>query len=204
MAAGIQTPGIYLWIIRAVSLLAPKESSFEWRREWEAEIISRWLLLTEWERLDGHNKLDLFKRVQGSFWDVLSFQHRRTSLVLVVLNVLVALFTGFGALQEFIVGGIRYQQMQPFLISVVGIIVSILFITSGIALLRRWPTVRRQITITGALSILLHVYGALPPHRNMGFPVLIVGAGYGLVMLVVFEWNRKRNLARKPTLRRFV
>jgi hypothetical protein len=194
MAAGIQSPGIYLWIIRTISLLVPKESRREWRREWDAEIVSRWLLLKEWERFNAHSKLDLFKRVQGSFWDVLSFQQRRTSLVLVALNLLVALLTGFGALQAFIIDGIRDRHVQPFLISLAGIIVSILFITSGVALLRRWPTVRRLITLTGVMSILLHVYGALPPHRNMGFPVLIVGAGYGLVMLVVFEWDRKRNM----------
>lgn len=194
MSVRIQTPGIYLWIIRAISLFLPKEARREWRREWEAEIVSRWLLLKEWERLNAHSKLDLFKRVQGALLDVLWFEQSRTRLTLVALNMLAALFTGFGALQEFIVGGIRHQKMQPFLISLTGIIVSIFFIISGIALLRRWPTVRRLITITGVFSILLHVYGALPPHRNMGFFVLIVGAGYGLVMLVLFEWNEKRNL----------
>ena len=111
-----------------------------------------------------------------------------------MLNVMVALSTGFGAAQEFIVRGIGDRQRQPLLLSLVAIIVSLLFITSGIALLRRWPTARRLITLTGTLSILLHVYGVLPPHRNMGFVVLIVGAGYGLVMLVVFAWNEKRKL----------
>lgn len=194
MAVLIQTPEIYLWIIRTISLLAPMESRIEWRREWEAEILNRWLRLKEWERLTADSKFDLFKRVQGSFLDVLCFQQRRTSLVLVALNVLVALSTGFGALQEFIIRGIRDRQMQPLLISLMGIIVSGLFITSGIALLRQWPAVRRLITLTGTLSILLHVYGVVPPHRNMGFFVLIVGAGYGLIMLVVFDWNEKRNL----------
>jgi hypothetical protein len=194
MAVRIQTSGIYLWIIRAISMLLPTESRVEWRREWEAEIVSRWLLLKKWERLDGRNKLDLFKRVQGAFSDVLWFQQRRTRLVLAALNILVALLTGFGALQEFIIRGIHDRQTQPLLISLMGIVVSILFITSGIALLRRWPTVRRLIILTGTLSILLHVYGALPPHRNMGFVALIVGAGYGLVMLAVFKWNAKRNM----------
>ena len=194
MSVRIQTPGIYLWIIRAISLLAPMESSLEWRREWEAEIVNRWLLLKEWDRLNVQTRLDLFRRVQGSLLDVLCFQRRRTSLVLVALNMLVAISTGFGALQQFIIQGIRHRQMQPLVLSLAAFIVCILFITSGIALLRRWPTVRRLVTLTGTLSILLHVYGVLPPHRNMGFFVLIVGAGYGLVMLVVFEWNEKRNI----------
>lgn len=194
MAIRMQTPGIYLWMIAAISLLLPTQSRLEWRREWEAEIVSRWLLLKEWERLNPKSKLDLFKRVGGSLVDVLSFQQRRTRLVLVALNMVVALLTGYGALQEFIIQGLLDRQLQPFLVSLVGIIVSILFVTSGIALLRQWPAVRRLIILTGTLSILLHVYGALPPHRNMGFVALIVGAGYGLVMLVVFEWNGKRNM----------
>lgn len=194
MVVRIQTPGIYLWIIRTISLLMPKESRLEWRREWEAEIFNRWLLLKEWERLSAASKLDLFKRVQGSLWDVLYFQQRRTSLVLVTLNVLVALLTGFGALQVFIIRGIRYGQMQPLLISLVGLMVSMLFITSGIAMLRQWLIARRLVLATGTLSILLHVYCALPPHRNMGYVALLVGAGYGLLMLLGFEWNRRRNL----------
>ena len=184
----------YLRLVWAVSLLVPSQFRSEWRREWEAEIINHWLLLEKWGQLNAQTKLDLFRRVQGSFVDVLSFQQRRTYLVLAVLNVLVALTTGFGALQEFIVGGIGHGQMQPLLISVAGIVVSVLFIISGIALLRQWSNVRRLINLTGALSILLHVYGVLPPHRIMGFFVLIVGAGYGLVMLLGFEWNRRRNL----------
>jgi hypothetical protein len=193
MSARIQSPGVYLWIIRAISLLMPKESRLEWRREWEAEVVSRWMLLKKWDRLGAHSKVDLFKRVQGSLLDALCFRQRRTSMALVALNILVALTTGFGALQEFIVRGTGYQQMQPLLLSSAAIIVSILFITSGIALFRRWSTARRLITLTGTLSILVHFYGVLPPHRNMGYFVLIVGAGYGLVMLVVFEWNEKRN-----------
>lgn len=193
MAVGIQTPGIYLRIITAISLLVPGPSRLEWRREWEAEIVSRWLLLKEWERLNAHSKLDLFKRVHGAFSDVLWFQQKRTRFVLVTLNMLVASLTGFGALQALIIEGIRHRQMQPLLLSLAGIFVSSLFVTSGIALLRQWPSVRRLIILTGALSILLHVYGALPPPRNMGFVALIVGAGYGLVMLIAFEWQGKRN-----------
>lgn len=184
----------YLRLVWAVSLLVPNQFRSEWRREWDAEIINRWLLLEKWGTLNAQTKLDLFRRVQGSFVDVLSFQQRRTYLVLAALNVLVALTTGFGALQEFIVVGIGHGKMQPLLISVAGIVVSVLFIISGIALLRQWSNVRRLINLTGALSILLHVYGVLPPHRIMGFFVLIVGAGYGLVMLLGFEWNRRRNL----------
>ena len=189
-----QTPTIYLHLIRAIALLVPKQFRPDWRREWEAEVISHWMQLEKWERLNAKSKFDLLKRVQGALRDVVWFQQGRTSSTLVTLNLIVAILTGFGALQEFIIGGIFNRQMQPMLISLMGIIVSILFVTSGIAMLRRWPTARRLIIVTGTLSILLHVYGALPPHRIMGVLVLIVGAGYGLVLLVVFDWNEKRNL----------
>ena len=194
MRMELQTPAIYLRLIRALALLVPKQFRTDWRREWEAEVISRWLLLEKWEGLNVKSKFDLLKRVQGAFRDVVWFQQRRTSLMLVTLNLVVALLTGFGALQEFIIGGILNRQMQPMLISLMAIIVSILFVISGVAMARRWATTRRLIIVTGTLSMLVHVYGALPPHRNMGILVLIVGAGYGLLMLLVFEWNQKRNL----------
>ena len=190
----IQTPAIYLRLIRAMALLVPGQFRSDWRREWEAEVINHWLLLEKWERLNAKSKFDLLKRVQGAVRDVVCFQQRRTNLVLVTLNLVVALLTGFGASQEFVVGGLLYRQVQPLLVSMIGIIVSILFAISGIAMLRRWPAARVLIILTGTLSILLHVYGALPPHRSMGILVLIVGAGYGLVMLVVFEWTEKRKL----------
>jgi hypothetical protein len=189
-----QTPAIYLRLIRAIALLMPKQFRSDWRREWEAEVINHWMLLEKWEKLNAKSKFDLLKRVQGAFRDVVWFQQRRTSLMLVTLNLVVALLTGFGALQEFIISGLFGRKVQPFLVSLIGIIVSVLFATSGIAMLRRWATTRRLIIVTGTLSILLHVYGALPPHPNMGIIVLIVGAGYGLLMLLVFEWNQKRNL----------
>ena len=194
MRMEFQTPTIYLRLIWALALLLPKQFRSDWRREWEAEVISQWMLLEKWERLNVKTKFDLLKRVQGAFRDVVCFQQRRTSLMLVTLNIVVALLTAYGALPEFIISSLFSRQLQPFLVSLLGIIVSLLFLTSGIAMLRRWATTRRLIIVTGTLSILLHVYGALPPHRIMGIVALIVGAGYGLLMLVVFEWNQKRNL----------
>ena len=194
MSFEIQSPAFLLGLIKATSLLVPGEFRSEWRREWEAEVISRWLLLEKWERLDGQSKRDLLRRVRGALRDVVWFQQRRTRLLLVTLNLLVAALTAFGALQELMVRGILYGQTQPFLLSLAGIFVSILFMTSGIAILRQWQKARRLVLATGVLSILVHVYGALPPHRIMGYVALLVGAGYGLLMLLAFERNRKRDL----------
>jgi hypothetical protein len=96
----------------------------------------------------------------------------------VVFNFLIALFTGFGALQQLAFDGLLKWHLQPLFLSLAAVIVTLLFMTSGIALLRRWPTTPRLITLTGTMSVVLHIYGVLPPHRNMGFFILIVAAGY--------------------------
>ena len=194
MKSKAQFPKTDLLLIRVTSLLVPGEFRSEWRREWEAEVISRWLLLEKQGRLNAQTRFDLSKRIPGALRDILWFQQQRTRLLLVTLNMLVAALTAFGALQEFIVCGINGRQTQPFLLSLAGIIVSVLFMISGIAMLRQWRAARRLIIATGTLSILLHVYGAMPPHRNMGYVALLVGAGYGLLMLLGFEWNRRRRL----------
>jgi hypothetical protein len=106
-------------------------------------------------------------------------------MTLTVLNILVALVLGFGAVQEFIVRGIRGREVQPFFIGLIGIVVSVLFIVSGVGMWRKWPSARRLVIVTAVLSILFHVYAALPPHRNVGPPALIIGAGYGLALLII-------------------
>ena len=193
MIMQFQSPALLLCLIRATSLLVPEEFRSEWRREWSAEVINRWLLLEKWGRLDGQSRLDLLRRVQGAFSDAISFQQSRTRLLLGTLNMPVAALTAFGAIQELVVGGILYRQTQVLFLSLSAIIVSVLFIASGIAMLRQCLNARRLVITTGTLSVLIHVYGVLPPQR-MGFIALIVGAGYGLVMLVVFEWKERRNL----------
>ncbi len=34
--------------------------------------------------------------------------------------------------------------------------------------------------------VVFHVYAALPPHRNVGILILVLAAGYGLLLLIVF------------------
>ena len=106
-------------------------------------------------------------------------------MILVVLSILVALLTGFGAVQELIVRGILNREVQPLIIGLSGTAVSVLFLISGIAMWRKWPNTRRLVIVTAILSIAFHVYAALPPHSTVGPPALIIGAGYGLVLLIV-------------------
>lgn len=104
-------------------------------------------------------------------------------MALAVLNILVALFLGYGAVDELINRGIRGGEVQPFVLSLVGIVASLLLAVSGIALWRRWPNARRLAIVAAALLIAMHAYGALPPHRNVGILALVVAVGYGLVLL---------------------
>ncbi|HEX5703687.1 MAG TPA: hypothetical protein VFX97_10850 [Pyrinomonadaceae bacterium] len=193
MRLNFDSPTIYLRFVHALSLLVPAESRPDWRREWEAEIVHRWQVLQKWGWLNMNSKMDLTARVAGATRDVATFQQNRARLVLVVLNILVALALGFGAGQEFVMGGILGGKVQPFLLSLAALVVSVLFIISAIAMLRQWPAVRRLVVLTGVLSMLIHIYGALPPHRNMGYLALLIGAGYALVMMLAYHRNSRRD-----------
>ena len=196
MRLNFDSPNVYLRFISALSWLVPAPARLDWRREWEAEVIHRWQKLQKWNRLDMKDKLDLSTKVAGATRDVASFQHHRMRWALVVLNILVALALGFGAVQEFVMGGILGGKVQPFLLSSAAIVVSILFIVSAVAMLRQWPAVRRLVLLTGVMSILIHIYGALPPHRNMGYPALLIGAGYALIMMLAYHRNSRREPIR--------
>ena len=193
MKLKLVSPSLYLHFIHAMSLLVPHHSRSDWRREWEAEIINQWQVLQKRNRLTMKSKLDLSVRVAGATHDVASFPNNNARLVLSVLNLLVALVLGYPAVQEFVTGGIRDGLLHSFFLSSAAILVCILFVISSVAMLREWTAVRSLVLITGVLSLLVHVYGALPPHRNMGFLALLIGAGYAVVMVLVYERNAPRN-----------
>lgn len=194
MKINFDSLALHLRFIQAISLLIPLQSRLAWRREWQAEIINRWQALQKRNRLNMTSKLDLSVKVVSATRDVVSFENNKPRLVLGALNILVAFTLGIGAVQEFAIRGIRDRQLQPFFLSSAAILVSILFIISAVAMLREWNAVRPLVIMTGVLSLLVHVYGALPPHRNMGYLALLIGAGYGVVMILVYQRNASRNL----------
>lgn len=106
-------------------------------------------------------------------------------MVVALFSILVALFLGYGAVEEFVVRGVRGGEMQPLVVGLVGIIVSLLLAAAGLALWRRHPAARRLALVAAASSVAFHVYAALPPHRNVGMLALLVGAGFGLILLGV-------------------
>jgi hypothetical protein len=106
-------------------------------------------------------------------------------MTLALLNIVVALYLGYGAVEELWVRGIRSGEIQPLIIGIVGALVSLALIVSGFAHWRRWPNARQLTIFTAVALIAFHVYAALPPHRNVGILVALVATVYGIVLLAV-------------------
>ncbi len=67
----------HLWLIALIGVIVPRRLRADWRQEWEAELRYRERLLTEWDRLDWRNKLELLRRSLAAFWDALWLQPQR-------------------------------------------------------------------------------------------------------------------------------
>jgi tryptophan-rich sensory protein len=116
-------------------------------------------------------------------------------MILAILTILVGLLVGFGGAQELIVRGIIDHEVYPAILGIIGTIIGVLFIVSAIAMWRKWPSTRWLVIVTSILSIVFHVYAALPPYRNVGLGALIIGAGYGLVLLIVMLSSKRNRTA---------
>ena len=67
----------WLWLIRLIGVIVPRRLRADWRHEWEAELSHREALLTDWDKLDRRNRLDLLLRSTSAFWDALWMQTYR-------------------------------------------------------------------------------------------------------------------------------
>src|SRR5687768_9362436 len=110
-----------------------------------------------------------------------------------IISILVGLALGFGAVQELVVRGIRGGEVQPGIVGSIAAVASLLFIVSGILDLRDSPHARRIAIAAALLSIAIHVYGALPPRRNVGPVARILGVGWGISLLAVHLWKTRSN-----------
>ena len=100
-----------------------------------------------------------------------------------ITTAVVGLVLGFGGLQELFVRGIWDGERQPLLLGAAGALVAALLLLSALAMWRRWTVWPRLAALAGALSVAVHVYGALPPERNVGVLALMLGVGIGVVLL---------------------
>jgi len=99
------------------------------------------------------------------------------------LGIVVALFLGFGAVDELLVRGIRGGEIQPLVVGLLGTAVSLLLAMAALALWRQHRSARRMAIIAAVAGISFHAYAALPPHRNAGLLVLLVAAAYTAALL---------------------
>ena len=67
----------HLRLIAALGVIVPRRLRADWRQEWEAELIKREALLSEWDKLNLRTKLNLVRRSLGAFWDALWLQQLR-------------------------------------------------------------------------------------------------------------------------------
>jgi len=67
----------HLWLIAFIGLIVPRRLRADWRQEWEAELRYRERMLSQWDRLDWRNKLELLRRSLAAFWDALWLQPQR-------------------------------------------------------------------------------------------------------------------------------
>lgn len=100
-----------------------------------------------------------------------------------VLCVIAALLLGKAGLDEMYYLGIRQNLVQPFWAGLIGFGVAMVIAVAGVGLWRRWGRARELALGAAALSIVFHIYGALPPHRNVGIIGAVVGVAAGLVLL---------------------
>jgi hypothetical protein len=113
-------------------------------------------------------------------------------------SILVGLILGFGAVQELYERGIVGGLLQPAIMGALGAGTSILLIWSGVARLRRRANRDGIAVVAAGLTIVVHVYGMLPPHHNVGFLAAAIAIGYGFLLFAASlhsRWNRERALS---------
>jgi len=95
-----------------------------------------------------------------------------------------ALALGGGAVQEFIVPGLRGGATQPLVVGIAGTVVALLCLSAVWLLWKQSAAAPKLAAVSGALAILFHAYAALPPTRNVGILALLMGVAVGLLLLL--------------------
>jgi hypothetical protein len=104
--------------------------------------------------------------------------------MLSIMTAVIGMLLGFGGLQELVVRGILYREVQPFVVGAVGALVGALLLLASIALWRRWSRWPRLAVAAGSASVVFHVYASMPPARNVGLLAMLLGVGIGLALIV--------------------
>lgn len=112
--------------------------------------------------------------------------------MLIIATIIAAILLAFGAIQELWVRGVVGGEVQPFVIGAVGAVLSVLLVLAAIALkLQRGGAERFAIATAVALTA-FHAYAALPPHRNVGPPALLIALVGSAVLIAYAHSNSSR------------
>ena len=103
--------------------------------------------------------------------------------MLPLTTAVIGFLLGLGGLRELLVDGIWMGQFQPLLVGAAGALVSLLLLLAALAIWLRWSRWPRLATCAGAVSIVFHLYAALPPARNVGLLAMAMGVGVGAALL---------------------
>ena len=103
--------------------------------------------------------------------------------MLPITTAVIGFLLGLGGLQELFVRGIWNGELQPLIVGASGALVSAMLLVAAFAIWRRWTQWPRIAATAGALSIAFHVYGAMPPERNVGLLAMTLGIGIGITLL---------------------
>jgi len=95
-----------------------------------------------------------------------------------------ALALGGGAVQEFIVPGLRGGATQPLVVGMAGIVVALLCLSAAWLLWKQSAAAPKLAAVSGALAIVFHASAALPPYRNVGILALLMGVAVGVLLLL--------------------
>jgi hypothetical protein len=117
--------------------------------------------------------------------------------VLSILTAVIGLVLGFGGLQELVVRGIVYREMQPLLVGAVGALIGALLMLAALAHWRRWRTWPRLAVAAGSMSVAFHLYASMPPERNVGLLAMLLGVGIGLTLIVRATREERAPLASR-------
>src|SRR5687768_18555446 len=88
-----------------------------------------------------------------------------------------ALALGGGAVQEFIVPGLRGGATQPLVVGMAGIVVALLRLLAAWVLWKQSAAAPKLAAVSGALANVFHAPAAPPPYPNRRILALLGGGG---------------------------
>jgi len=87
-------------------------------------------------------------------------------MTLALLNTVVALFLGYGAVEELWIRGVRGGETQPLIVGIVGALVSLALAVTGFARWRHWANARQLTIFTAVALIAFHAYATTGAGRS--------------------------------------